>query len=208
MSSLRPFPGIFVLLMLASGRTLAAAIPAPPLDTQQAGTAVVFYAQPETSEDFWPILFQVVRVDLAEGGAELEQNPVLIRASTDLLGVSFSRIISIKLLGRCDGLPQAYHAQARGPLGWVLLVSGKIQPFVSIDCTRIAQVLRPATAGLNDKGRQYAMAQAVAHVLIHEWMHIATQSSAHAAHGIRQANLSVSELIGETRNNHLAARNR
>ena len=41
------------------------------------------------------------------------------------------------------------------------------------------------------------MAQAIAHVLIHEWSHIVTQSSAHSSRGITQAYLSVNDLIAE-----------
>ena len=85
----------------------------------------------------------------------------------------------------------------RGPLGWVPLVSGTIQPFISIDCTRIAEVLRPAAASLSKQDRQYMMDQAIAHVLIHEWNHIATQSARHSSRGISQAYLSVNDLIEE-----------
>ena len=113
----------------------------------------------------------------------------------------------VKLLGRCDVLPQSEHP-SRGPLGWVPLVSGTIQPFISIDCARIADVLRPAAAGLNKQDRQYMMDQAIAHVLIHEWNHIATQSTRHSSHGISQAYLSVNDLIEEPKNNHLSAANR
>jgi hypothetical protein len=87
----------------------------------------------------------------------------------------------------------------------VPLVSGKIQPFVSIDCTRLAQVLRPTAAGLDKQAREDVMAQAIAHVLIHEWSHIVTQSSAHSSHGITQAYLSVNDLIAEPKDNHLSA---
>jgi hypothetical protein len=121
--------------------------------------------------------------------------------------VIFSRIIEVKLLGRCDVLPQTEHA-SRGPLGWVPLVSGTIQPLISIDCTRIAEVLRPAAAGLSKQDRQYMMDQAIAHVLIHEWNHIATQSARHTSRGISQAYLSLNDLIEEPRSNQLSVANR
>jgi hypothetical protein len=170
------------------------------LDTQPPGTAIVFYAQTPVSEDLWPQLFQIVRADLADGAGELsnspglDKHPILARGSDDLQGITFSQIISVKLLGHCDLLPQADRPQLRGPLGWVPLVSGKIQPFVSIDCTRIAQVLRRTVAHENKQERQYAMTQAIAHVLIHEWIHIAAQSTEHGRRGITQAYLSVDEL--------------
>jgi hypothetical protein len=184
-----------------------------PSQAQEAGTALVFYAQPKVSEDLWPVLFEVLRSDLADREGELsdrfdlDKQATFLRGTDDLRGVVYSRIISVKLLGRCDVLPQTEHP-SRGPLGWVPLVSGTIQPFISIDCTRIAEVLRPATAGLSKQDRQYMMDQAIAHVLIHEWDHIATQSARHTSHGISQAYLSLNELIGEPRRNQLSVANR
>jgi hypothetical protein len=210
--------GILFVFMLASGQahsSFAAAIPAPSLNAQQSATALVFYApemSPEVSDDLWPVLFQTLRADLAAGGGDLpdglalDQDPSLVRGDQDLRGVTFPRVITVKLLGHCDVLPKLNHSSEKGPLGWVLLISGRVQPFVSIDCARIAEVLRPATAGWSKQRRQDAMLQAISHVLIHEWSHVATQSSAHGSHGITQANLSVSDLIKEPVNKHLSAR--
>jgi hypothetical protein len=119
----------------------------------------------------------------------------------------FSSIIVVKLLGRCDVLPQTDHP-SKGPLGWVPEISGTIQPIISIDCTRIAEVLRPAAAGLNKQARQYMMDQAIAHVLIHEWIHIATQSTRHSSRGLSQAYLSVNDLIEKPKSSQLSAANR
>ena len=205
---------ILFVFGLASGGThssLAAAIPTAALNAQQPGTTLVFYA-PQMNEDRWPALFQTLRADLADGGGDLpdglvlDKDPLLVRGDQDLRGVTFSRVITVKLLGRCNAFSQTGHSSEKGPLGWVLQISGKVQPFVSIDCARIAEVLRPATAGWTKQRRQGAMLQAITHVLIHEWSHIATQSSAHGSRGITQANLSVSDLIKEPVNSHFSAR--
>jgi hypothetical protein len=208
MSPLRSFPAILLVLTLASGSSRAAAIPRPALNAEQASTAIVFYAQPEMKEDLWPILLAAVRADLADAPAELEKDPVLVRGSQNLRGVSYPQIISVKLIGDCDFSAQGVHASEKGPLGWVLLVSGKIQPFVSIHCSRIAQVLRPASAGLSRQGREHAMAQAIAHVLIHEWTHIVTQSTSHGSRGVTRAYLSASDLTQEPGESRLTSRNR
>src|ERR1700744_3134232 len=136
-----------------------------PLYAQQADTVVVFYAQPQVSEDMWPSLFRILRADLYDAaqlppGIALDQSSRFVRGSDAIQGVSFSRVVSVKLLGRCDVFPQVNHPSLKGPLGWVLLVSGEIQPFVSIDCARIAQVLRPTLPGLNKQERQEVMLQA------------------------------------------------
>jgi hypothetical protein len=198
--------GILLTLLPASAHVL-------PVRAQESDTTIVFYAQPKVSGDFWPLLFQVLRADLADSEGELpnrfvlDKRAVLVRGDDDLRGIVFSRVITVKLLGRCDVLPQTEHP-SRGPLGWVPLVSGTIQPFISIDCTRIAEVLRSRAAGLSKQDRQYLMDQAIAHVLIHEWDHIATQSSHHTSRGIGQAYLSVNDLIEEPKSNRLSAANR
>lgn len=198
--------GILLTILPASAHVL-------PSQAQEPDTTIVFYAQPKVSEDLWPVLFEVLRADLADGEGDLsnrfglDKQATFLRGTDDLRGVVFSRIITVKLLGRCDVLPQTEHP-SRGPLGWVPLVSGTIQPFISIDCTRIAEVLRPAAAGLSKQDRLYMMDRAIAHVLIHEWDHIATQSARHTSRGISQAYLSLNDLIEEPRSSQLSVATR
>ena len=52
--------GILLTLQLAFAHSL-------PLQAQGSGTTIVFYAQPKVSENLWPVLFQVLRADLADG---------------------------------------------------------------------------------------------------------------------------------------------
>jgi len=189
--------GVLFALLLACTANLT-------LNAQQSGTAIVFYAQARISQDLWSDLLQSLRADLAAGSGEsanglvLDQDPTFFRGNDDLaVGIHFSKVIEVKLLGRCDVLPQLNRPSLSGPLGWVLQVSGEIQPFIFVDCTRIAQVLRPTAAGLDKQGRGREMSQAIAHVVIHEWIHIATQNPSHGAQGITKQFLSVDELIAE-----------
>jgi hypothetical protein len=185
--------------------------PTPDLHTQQSRTAIVFYAQPEVSEDLWPDLFQALRADLAAGigespsGFALQQDPAYFRGNDGFAaGIDFSTVIVVKLLGRCDVPTQSALLSRTGPLGWVLEASGRIQPYIYVDCARIAQALRTRSAGLNNNERRHEMAQAIAHVVIHEWIHIATQSPTHGAHGITKKFLSPEELIAEPKNKTVA----
>jgi hypothetical protein len=183
---------------------------APALHAQQPGTAVIFYAQPQLNDELWPDLLQSLQADLAAGigeapnGFALEQNPAYFRGNDLALGTVFSRVIVVKLLGRCDLLPQSDRSSLDGPLGWVWQVSGKIQPFIFVDCERIAQELRRRSAGLDGYERRHAMAQAIAHVVIHEWIHIATQSPAHGKRGITKQFLTATELTAEPKHNTVA----
>ncbi len=140
----------------------------------------------------------------APNGFALQQNPAFLRGNDVALGTVFSKVIVVKLLGRCDVLLQSDRPSADGPLGWVWQVSGKIQPFIYVDCEQLAQVLRGRSASLDQYERRHAMAQAIAHVVIHEWIHIATQSPAHGKHGITKRFLSTAELTAEPRNNTVA----
>jgi len=195
--ALPPVTGIFFVFVLAFAQPGV-------LNAQQSRTAIVFLAEPKVSEDFWPVLFQSVREELEAGvgeladGVALEWNPSLLRREDLVRGIQAASVIEVKLLGRCDVLPQAdrpWRRTSGDPLGWVQRAAGEIQPFIFIDCERLAQVLRQATLGLNQEERRQAMIHAIAHVLIHEWIHVATQSSSHSAHGITRASLSVRELI-------------
>jgi hypothetical protein len=186
------------------------------LNAQQSGVAIVFLAQPQVSEEFWPVMFQFLREDLAAGAGELpdgialDRNPALLRHDDLVRGIQAASLIEVKLLGRCDVLPQAdrpWRRASADPLGWVQRAGGEIQPFIFIDCERLAQVLRQATLGLNQEERQQAMIHAIAHVLIHEWIHVATQSCAHSAHGITRASLPARELIAAPRQDQLRSAN-
>jgi hypothetical protein len=182
----------------------------PALHAQQPGPAVIFYAQVQLNDDLWPDLLQSLQADLTAGlgeapnGFALQQNPAFYRGNDLALGTVFSSVIVVKLLGRCDVLPQLDRSSLDRPLGWVWQVSGKIQPFIFVDCERIARELRSRSVGLDKYERRHAMAQAIAHVVIHEWIHIATQSPAHGAHGITKQFLTAAELTAEPQNNTVA----
>jgi hypothetical protein len=159
-------------------------------------TAVVFYADPQVEESIWPSLFDVFQSEVAQEESEyaLPREIEPVRGSALRPGQEFDQVIEVRLIGRCDVVQQAYRPMHRGPLGWVLKVSGEIQPFIFIDCERLAQFLDAATLGMNKEQRSEAMARAISRIAIHEWIHIDAQSARHESHGIRQAELSSREL--------------
>jgi hypothetical protein len=161
-------------------------------------STIVFYADRQVSETVWQPLFSAIHEDLAQENYGLaDPNPRLLRVSEIHPGQEFSSVIEVKLLGRCDVPQQAYRPIKPGPLGWVLSVHGDIQPYIYVDCTRMAQTLNATTLGMSADQRARAMSQAIAHVLVHEWIHIATQNAGHTEHGISQAQLTPSTLIAE-----------
>jgi hypothetical protein len=177
---------------------------------QVSGTAIVFYADKQVSDSLWNPLFTAIREDLADedfgsAGHQFDRSPRLLRSSELVTGEEFSDVIEVRLIGRCDVVQQAYRPLKPGPLGWVLRVQGVIQPYIYVDCTRIAQVLNPTTLGLSNDERTRAMSQAIAHVLVHEWIHIATQNTGHTQHGISEAQLTASRLVMEPEPSHTEA---
>src|SRR5882762_9258784 len=136
------------------------ALVAQAIPSSRTHTAIVFFAERSVSEQLWPGLFQVLQEDLSIENSDLQKtalsdrNPALLRESDLTKGIDFADVIEVKLRGRCDVVPQAYRPLPKGPLGWVSLVSGEIQPFIFIDCTRLALLLGPATLGLHQEGRR------------------------------------------------------
>jgi len=203
----RHFPranvGTLVMLLLACVSTHTAN--ASTTKTREPSTKIVFDAQLQVNDELWPVLFQSLRVDLAAGsdespkGVVLERNPALTRHNDLVPETAFGFVLQVKLLGSCDLASAGYYPFPNGPLGWVKMASGHLQPLISIDCARLAQLLAPQACNLDKQGRRRAIAQAIAHVLIHEWIHIATPRPSHDVHGIMQSSISVKELVAAPR---------
>jgi hypothetical protein len=157
--------------------------------------AVVFYFDNPASAQAWPAIMDAVQREAAEREYSLPTDIQLLQATDLRPGSEFGKVIEVHLLGRCDVVEQAYRPLARGPLGWVLRVDGEIQPFVYVDCERLAQFLDPKTLGMSDSQRSDAMATAIARITVHEWLHITLQNAGHTAHGIRRAELSANDLV-------------
>jgi hypothetical protein len=173
--------------------------------TREPSTKIVFDAQLQVNDELWPVLFQSLRVDLAAGsdespkGVVLDRNPALTLHKDLVPEAAFGFVLQVKLLGSCNLASAGYYPFPNGPLGWVKMASGHLQPLISIDCVRLAQLLAPQACNLDKQGRRRAIAQAIAHVLIHEWIHIATPRPSHDVHGIMQSSISVKELVAAPR---------
>ena len=188
---------LFPLLIHLLPRPAAGQIPTQ----SNASTAVVFYADRDVQDTLWPGLFDAFQREVAREEQEypLPAGAQPIKAGNFEQGQEFAQIIEVRLIGRCDVVQQAYRPLRRGPLGWVLRVSGEVQPFVYVDCARLAQFLNSKTLSMNEEQRRNAMAQAISRIAIHEWIHIETQSGDHESHGIRKPELSADDLTGTSR---------
>ena len=159
--------------------------------------AVIFYFDNSASARSFPAIVEAFRRESANESLEhsLPSDLQLLPATALQPGSEFDRVVQVHLLGRCDVAEQAYRPPTRTPLGWVLRVSGEIQPFIYVDCGRLVQFLNPKMLGMNDEQRSDSLATAIARITVHEWLHISLQSDVHTNHGIRRAELSSDDLV-------------
>jgi hypothetical protein len=165
-------------------------------------TTVVVFSDHEMQPEQWTALFAALRSAVANGGAEtqpLDRNADFMRGDDVVPGFLVDSAITVFLHGNCTLSPLEYRTAFAVPLGWVRRVDGRIEPFVHVDCTRIGQVLGPQAAWMSKERRSQAMAQAMSRVILHEWIHIATQNAGHAERGIAKAEFGVRDLLGDIR---------
>ena len=161
----------------------------------------------------WSALVQALHDELGSGVPELREavNPSgmaidsdravqILRGDQIAPGIVVDHPIAVYLHGDCTTDPGVRYPigekrEISGPLGWVLLDHGHIKPFIHVDCDRLAQVLRTSALTRTDGDRNQRMASAIAHVILHEWIHIASQNAHHAHSGLAKAEFSVNDLL-------------
>jgi hypothetical protein len=164
-------------------------------------TTVVVFADHPMPKGEWPSLFAAIRTVLAGVAAETQAvdiNAELIQGDALVPGLRVDASLSVYLHGDCNFQlqpPRGYPAGA--PLGWVWQRQGAIEPFVHVDCTSIGQILEPGIYWFSKDQRIHAMAGAIARVIVHEWIHIATQSAGHSGQGVTKAHFGIDDLLPE-----------
>jgi hypothetical protein len=151
------------------------------------------------SPDQWKLLFADLRSGVADGGAEtelLDPGADFIRGDDVVPGLLVDSSITVYLHGDCTLIPAARRTAYGVPLGWVHRVDGSIEPFVHVDCEHIGGMLGPQAISMNKQQRAEVMSMAIARVILHEWIHIVSQSSAHADSGIEKARFGIADLMG------------
>jgi hypothetical protein len=196
----------------ATVSALALAIcPAPAQALQQlqpAITVAIFNARPAQPipSELWEPLQSAILSEISTEGADLQPlapfaaHLQILRADQVKLGIVVNDFITVYLHGDCSLHPYrmtAARPESAGTLGWVERRHGRIEPFLHIDCDHLTQLLQRQAAGRDAEERNQILAQAMARVLLHEWLHIATQSAHHAKEGIGRAHFSVADLLSK-----------
>ena len=189
-------PATFLLsiaLMMSSCSRDKVFAQAGPTETK---TTLVIFAERNMRDAEWSALF-----DALKRGARSESAAVPALAGSELLrgdaiksGIAVSQPISVYLHGTCSLAPMARSASLKA-LGWVWRVHGRIEPFIHVDCTEIALELGPVALGMDRNRRDMVMGEALARVILHEWIHVATQNPGHAKDGVAKARFDLVDLL-------------
>jgi hypothetical protein len=160
-------------------------------------TLVVFLDRPIANEQ-WDILAVTLRQSFDNLALETHFTASsfdVVRGDTLAPGLQFQEVISIYLHGDCRLELQSGSKTVQGALGWVLSDKGQIRPFIHVDCARISEMLGAHVFGMDKNLRNAVMAEAVTRVILHEWLHIATQNPAHSREGIEKRSFGVQDLV-------------
>jgi hypothetical protein len=192
--------GFALSLQNAGGQDVSASQTASAVRT----TVVIFPGRP-MPDDEWIALFAAVQRVAGAEKIEAADNLEFVRGDTMRPGLGMESAVVVYLHGNCNLEPLPRRTGYSVRLGWVLRVNGRIDPYINVDCTRIGQVLGAQAQWLGKQARNRMMAEAIARVLVHEWIHVARQSAEHGRNGITKASFDVADLLGEP-DTHVARR--
>ena len=184
------------MLALVAG---AAAV-AQPAPVSTAHTTLVIFADHPMPPGEWAALLSALRTNLDKGGKELEAldpDAEFVRGDELRSSLEVHSAITVYLHGDCSLQPMGRRTAYGVPLGWVRRVDGQIEPFAHVDCTHIAEVIAGRARWFGNQRRASVMAGAMARVILHEWIHIATQNRGHAENGIAKAHFGIDDLMGD-----------
>jgi hypothetical protein len=159
---------------------------------------VIVYPERQMPEAEWAALLQDLQQGFTDLAVETHFTPVpvdIIRGDTLQHHVAVDAAVAIYLHGECTLLAQPDQPVPQGALGWVLRDHGRIAPFIHVNCARIRDMLGPSALWMKGDRRTLAMAEAIARVVLHEWIHIARQSAAHQSSGLSKGGFGVADLI-------------
>jgi hypothetical protein len=184
--------------LLFCGGTLEAkprASAAPVPSVSPTPTAVLFEFSHAVSEPFW----EELKVELDQNAAPIspERAMTWMKRQQFRDGMEYPEVVQVRLRGHCNADLRADWQYADGPLGWVYLIGGEIQPIAYVDCDRIGQTLERQIRGKSTKERQQEFARAVSRVVAHELTHVFQQSRKHSSNGLQRAYLTALELTKE-----------
>jgi hypothetical protein len=192
--SIRPFASLLVFAFIVSACSKDPAS-AQALSIPSDRAALIVFSQQPLSNHQWSSVSAAMQKEIADT-PQLSAGADLLRGEDIPRGLHVPQPISVYLHGNCNltSLPQS---RPSGALGWVRSVYGQIEPFIHVDCSKIAQELGPLALGMDRVRRDVIMGEAIARVIAHEWIHISTQNAGHAKEGVTKSSFGAPDLLTE-----------
>jgi hypothetical protein len=174
------------------------------LDIPAPHTTFIVFADHHLDDDQWAAFVAELRRSQKDPATRISTLPgdfEVLRGEDVVPGIRVENGISVFLHGDFTLLP-GKRQWVTGALGWVPVANGRIQPFIHVECSRIAEMLGPLVLGMHRDRRNSVMAEAVVRVLIHEWIHVATQTVRHTKEGITKSSFTAADLLAEDNEIH------
>jgi hypothetical protein len=179
--------------------------------SRAASVTLAVFSDPHTvpmANERWLALETAIRAESQRPEARGLGAAEILRGDRIVPGLTVGNPVTVYLHGDCQTAPPSHFAPPAAisnTLGWVVEKDGRIQPFIHVDCRRIGQMLWMRGNFCDGPGRERLMADAVARVIVHEWIHIATQNAGHARNGVAKAHFGVEDLAPSVRGETLGS---
>ena len=193
------FVSVSLLVVAALSATLLSAKDAFGESPYTRRTTMAVFTDHAMEDNQWSALVR----ELHKSETRFESTVREIAGGLDVLrgrdletGVNVDVGLSVYIIGDCTLMPGPRRS-VNGALGWVKKVDGQIQPFIHVNCARLMEMLQPVALGMNRDRRNTVVAEAIARVIAHEWIHIATQEARHEKIGVMQSQFQLSDLLAD-----------
>ncbi len=160
-------------------------------------TTLIVYAKQKMREEQWTALFVALQAAMRgteAQGAGIPMDTQILRGDAVAPGLVVENSIAVYLEGDCNLIARP-KTTPRGALGWVMRVHGRIEPFIHVNCGELVDMLGPAALGMNEALRAEVMGEAMARVVMHEWIHVASQNPGHRGEGVTKSAFDVRDLL-------------
>jgi hypothetical protein len=191
--------GVLLAAAPMAGAQPAGDVPSPAVRaTPEPKPVLLVYAQHRMPEEMWTALFKALEANSPDVAANVppgEAHPQFVRGDDPANANVAGQPITVYLGGYCAPSVLERPFPRGKSLGWVSDVDGVVVPIIHVECDRIGDAISTQTQWMTRGGRTEAMSQAMARVILHEWVHVATQSAEHGSEGVTKPRFSAKDLL-------------
>lgn len=113
-------------------------------------------------------------------------------------GESYDQFVVVKWNGVCDSDDVPASGRNKDRLAFAHVSSGRVMPFVEVECGNINAMLSAWTRGENAWQRNQMMGRALGRLVAHEVYHFLTQRRGHDQNGVSKAAFQKRDLIADS----------